>query len=291
MTVVAFLGTGTMGLPMARNLTAAGFNVRAWNRSAERAQPLTEHGAEVFEEPATAVDGADIVVTMLSQADAVLETASEFLEAVRADAIWLQMSTIGIEGTERCGDLADRAGVTFVDAPVLGTREPAEKGALVVLASGPERAHEACDPVFDAVGSRTLWLGEAGEGTRLKVVVNSWIVGVVAVLAETISVAEALSIDPQQFFDAVEGGPLDLPYARNKGSAMIERKFDDASFRLALSRKDTELVLDAASNAGLELPVLEAVLARLHRAEEAGHGDEDMAATYWATAPTGARDG
>jgi 3-hydroxyisobutyrate dehydrogenase len=287
MTAVAFLGTGTMGLPMARNLVAAGFGVRAWNRSAERAQPLTGEGADLFEDPASAVDGADVVVTMLSNAEAVLETASGFIDAVSADAIWIQMSTIGIEGTERCGKLAERAGITFVDAPVLGTREPAKKGALVILASGPERAHEACDPVFDAVGSRTLWLGEPGAGTRLKVVVNSWIVGVVGVLAETISVAEALSIDPQRFFEAVEDGPLDLPYARSKGSAMIERNFEDPSFRLALSRKDTELVLNAVSTAGLELPVLEAVLERLHRAEQAGHGDEDMAATYWATAPNG----
>jgi 3-hydroxyisobutyrate dehydrogenase len=283
MTSVAFLGTGTMGLPMARNLMAAGFGIRAWNRSADRARPLAEDGADVFEDPKQAVDGADIVVTMLSNADAVLDTASAFLDAVSEDAIWIQMSTIGIEGTERCGELAQRAGVAFVDAPVLGTREPAEKGALVILASGPERAHAACDPAFEAIGSRTLWLGEAGMGTRLKVVVNSWIVGVVAVLAETVSLAEALDIDPKQFFDAVDGGPLDLLYARNKGSAMIERKFEDASFRLALSRKDTELVLSAASNEGLELPVMQAVLARQRRAEEAGHGDEDMAATYWAT--------
>jgi 3-hydroxyisobutyrate dehydrogenase len=287
MTSVAFLGTGTMGLPMARNLMAAGFRIRAWNRSPQRARPLSADGADLFEDPAGAVDGADIIVTMLSNAEAVLNTASEILDAVPEDATWIQMSTIGIEGTERCGDLAERAGLTFVDAPVLGTREPAEKAALVILASGPERARPACDPVFDAVGSRALWLGEAGMGTRLKVVVNSWIVGVVAVLAETVSLAEVLNVDPERFFEAVEGGPLDLPYARNKGSAMIERRFEDASFRLALSRKDTELVLSAASKAGLELPMMEAVLARMHRAEEAGHGDEDMAATYWATAPDG----
>jgi 3-hydroxyisobutyrate dehydrogenase len=285
MTSVAFLGTGTMGLPMARNLMAAGFGIRAWNRSADRARALAEDGADVFEDHAQAVDGADIVVTMLSNADAVLDTASAFLDSVSDGATWIQMSTIGIEGTERCGELAQRAGVAFVDAPVLGTRQPAEKGALVILASGAERTHAVCDPVFEAIGSRTLWLGEVGMGTRLKVVVNSWIVGVVAVLAETVSLADALDIDPKQFFDAVDGGPLDLPYARNKGSAMIERKFEDASFRLALSRKDTELVLSAASKEGLELPVMQAVLGRQRRAEEGGHGDEDMAATYWATGP------
>jgi 3-hydroxyisobutyrate dehydrogenase len=287
MTSVAFLGTGTMGLPMARNLAQNGFAVRAWNRSPERAEPLREHGAEVFEDPREAAEGADIVVTMLSDAEAVLDMASRTLEGHSGGVLWIQMSTIGTEGTEQCQELAEQAGATFVDAPVLGTREPAEKGALVVLASGPDDVRERCDPLFETVGARTLWLGPPGAGTRLKVVVNSWIVGVVGVLAETISLAEAVDIDPQQFFSAVEGGPLDLPYAQLKGRAMIERRFDDPSFRLALSRKDAELVLDASSRHGLELPVMEAVLTRLRRAEAGGHGDEDMSATYWATSPSG----
>lgn len=287
MTSVAFLGTGTMGLPMARNLAQNGFAVRAWNRSPERAEPLREHGAEVFEDPREAAEGADIVVTMLSDAEAVLDTASRALEDHSNGALWIQMSTIGTEGTERCRALAEQAGATFVDAPVMGTREPAEKGALVVLASSPDDVRERCDPLFKVVGARTLWLGPAGAGTRLKIVVNSWIVGVVGVLAETISLAEVLDIDPQQFFNAVEGGPLDLPYAKLKGRAMIERRFDDPSFRLALSRKDAELVLEASAPQGLELPVMEAVLTRLQRAEEGGHGDEDMSATYWATSPSG----
>jgi 3-hydroxyisobutyrate dehydrogenase len=153
-----------------------------------------------------------------------------------------------------------------------------------VLASGPQEARSKTEPLFEAVGKRTLWLGEAGLGTRAKVVINNWIVGVVAVLAETIALAETLGVDPQTFFDAVEGGTLDLPYARMKGREMIEKQFDDPAFRLALSRKDADLVMDAAQSEGLELPVLAAVRERLRRAEADGHGDEDMAATYWATA-------
>jgi 3-hydroxyisobutyrate dehydrogenase len=298
MTKIAFLGTGTMGLPMAGNLLKAGFTVRAWNRSTERAQPLKERGAEIFEDPHEAADGCDLVVTMLSDADAVLETAERALEGLAETVIWLQMSTIGIEGIERCAELAERVGVLLVDAPVLGTREPAERGELVILASGPEdgalRGLEssagaellgALGAVFDALGSRTLWLGDAGAGTKCKVVINSWIVGVVGVLAETITLAEALGIDPRRFFDAVEGGALDLPYARMKGKEMIEKSFGSPAFRLALSRKDADLVLDAAQRGDLDVPVMRAVAERLHRAEEAGHGDDDMAATYWATAP------
>jgi 3-hydroxyisobutyrate dehydrogenase len=285
MTTVAFLGTGTMGLPMAHNLLSAGFQIRAWNRSREKAEPLRDAGAEVFDEPAEAARGADLIVTMVSDAVAVLDTAAAALDAVDDGPTWLQMSTIGLEGTDRCAEIAEHAGVALVDAPVLGTREPAQKGELIVLASGPDTQRDRCQPVFDAVGKRTLWLGEAGAGTRLKVVVNSWIVGVVGVLAETIALAQALDVDPQRFFDAVEGGPLDLPYARLKGTAMIERAFDDPAFRLALARKDADLVLAAASEHGLDLPIMEAVAQRMRAAAHDGHGDEDMSATYWASAP------
>lgn len=285
MTTVAFLGTGTMGLPMARNLLAAGFQIRAWNRTRERAEPLRDAGAEVFDEPGDAARGAELIVTMLSDAVAVIDTAAAALEAANESRLWLQMSTIGLEGTDRCAEIAENAGVALVDSPVLGTREPAQKGELIVLASGPENQHERCRPVFDAVGKRTVWLGEAGAGTRLKVAVNSWIVGVVGVLAETIALSQTLGVDPGRFFDAVEGGPLDLPYARLKGKAMIERTFDDPAFRLALARKDADLVLAAASAHGLDLRIMEAVAQRMRAAERDGHGDEDMAATYWAGVP------
>ena len=284
MAKVAFLGTGTMGLPMARNLARAGFGIRAWNRTLERARPLEEDGATVAADPREAAADSELLVTMLTDTVAVLDTASAAVSALAPGATWVQMSTIGIEGTELCERAAEEAQVKFVDAPVLGTREPAEKGELVILASGPEEVRTRVEPLFEAVGKRTLWLGEAGQGTRAKVVVNSWIVGVVGVLAETVNLAEALEVDPQVFFDAVEGGTLDLPYARIKGAQMVEKRFENPAFRLSLSRKDADLALDAAEAAELELPVLSALRERLRRAEADGHGDEDMAATYWATA-------
>lgn len=285
MTKIAFLGTGTMGMPMASNLSRAGFEVRAWNRSIERAKPLADDGAAVVEDAREAALGADLLITMLSDTDAVLVAAQPALEILDQDALWIQMSTIGVAGTERCAQLAGQRGIQLVDAPVLGTRQPAEEGKLVILASGPEGVRDLCEPVFDALGSRTLWLGEAGAGSRCKIVVNGWIVGVVGVLAETIALAETLEVDPQRFFDAVEGGALDLPYARMKGAQMIKRSFDDPMWRLALARKDAELILEAASAHGLELPIMEAVAGRLRRAERYGHADEDMAATFWATPP------
>jgi 3-hydroxyisobutyrate dehydrogenase len=285
MTDLAFFGTGVMGLPMARNLNQEGFAVHAFNRTADKARPLQAEGVQVYADAAQAAAGCPLMVTMLSDGDAVLDVAARALTATDGPDIWIQMSTIGVPATERCAALADDRGVTFVDAPVLGTRAPAEQGQLVILASGPEEARPAADPVFAAVGSRILWLGEAGAASRAKVVINSWVIGVVGVLAETISLAQALGVDPQTFFDATEGGALDLPYARLKGPPMIERDFGDVSFALSLARKDTELVLAAADEAGIELPIMRGALARLHAAEADGHGDEDMGATYWSSAP------
>jgi 3-hydroxyisobutyrate dehydrogenase len=285
MTTIAFLGTGTMGLPMARNLLRKGFDVRAWNRTSDRARPLEADGGTMCDDPRAAAEGADIVITMLSDAPTVLDVAAAALDGAPSSTLWLQMSTIGLEGMTRCLELAQTVGIACVDAPVLGTRQPAEDAKLVILASGPEDARERVEPIFDAVGQRTIWLGEAGAASRCKVVINSWIVGVVNVLAETIAAARALEVDPQRFFDALEGGALDLPYARMKGAAMMARDFDDASFRLALARKDADLVLAAASDADLDLPVMSAIADRMRRAEDDGHGDEDMAATYWVTDP------
>jgi 3-hydroxyisobutyrate dehydrogenase len=286
MTELAFLGTGTMGRPMARNLMkSGGFSLRVWNRSAERAGPLADEGAKVCADVREAAAGAELLVTMLSDGDAVLDVAEQALPKLGDHAIWIQTSTVGIDAVERCAELANRSGVRFVDAPVLGTRDPAEQAKLVILASGPEEVKDTVAPVFDAIGSRTLWLGDACAGSRAKVVINGWVIGVVGLLAEVITLAQGLDMDPQVFFEAIKGGPLDLPYAQVKGKTMIEQAFDDVSWRLALARKDGDLLLAAAADAGLQLPVMDAIVARMRTVETEGHGDEDMAATYWASAP------
>ncbi|MCW2966620.1 MAG: mmsB [Solirubrobacteraceae bacterium] len=282
---VAILGAGgTMGRGMAANIAQAGLRVRAWNRSREKAEPLTEDGAEVLDTPAEAADGADVVLTMLTDADAVLDVAEDALAEAGPDAVWLQMSTIGIDGTDRCAGVAEKYDVAFVDAPVLGTKQPAEKGELVVLASGPDDVRELVQPILDAVGKRTLWVGEAGKGSRLKLATNAWIVSLVEGAAETLALAEGLGLDPSLVLDAVSGGPLDLPYLQLKGKAMIDREFEP-SFRLALAAKDAGLVADAAAGAGLDLPMLAVVRRRFDEAA-AEHGDEDLAAVFLAAAPS-----
>jgi 3-hydroxyisobutyrate dehydrogenase len=281
MPTIAVLGTGVMGAPMARNLARARHEVRAWNRSPDKAAPLRDDGVDVRDDPAIA-SGADVVMTMLSDADAVLDVAE------RADLgegqVWWQASTIGLDGTERCAALAGKTGAILVDAPVLGTRQPAEEGKLVILASGPDDALDTCTPFFDAVAARTLRLGEAGAGTRLKLVVNSWVLAVTQATAESIALAEALGLDPNLISEAVDGGALDLPYFRMKAKLMLDREFPP-SFALALAAKDARLVVEAADRHGADLPAARAIAQRMTEATEAGHGEEDMAATYRLSQP------
>ena len=274
--IVAVLGTGTMGAPMASNLAEAGLDVRAWNRTTEKARAVD--GAQVCETPAEAADGADFVLTLLSDGDAVEETVREL---DFGGAAWLQMSTVGIEATERLMELAGDA--PFVDAPVVGTKQPAEKGELIVLASGPREARERAKPVFDAVSARVVELGDAGEGTRLKLVINSWLVILVEGLAETMAFSEAIGIDPERFLETIEGGPTGPAYAQLKGRMMMAREFDPA-FSLALARKDARLVLEAAERHGFDAALVELVARKMDEAIAAGHGDEDMAATFYASA-------
>ena len=285
---VAVLGAGgTMGSPMARNLAGAGLTVRAWNRTRDKATHLREAGVEVADTPAEAAAGADVVLTMLADADAVLgamDGDDGGLAGARGELVWLQMSTIGEAGTERCAALARARGVAFVDAPVLGTRQPAEDGALVVLASGPEEVRGRVQPLLDAVGGRTMWVGDAGRGTLLKLVTNTWIMAVVEGGAESVALAEALGLDPALLLEAVADGPLDLPYLRAKTAAIAKRDFTP-SFRLSLAAKDAGLVEEAVERRGLDLPLVGAIRARLDQGA-AEHGDEDIAATYRTSAPT-----
>jgi 3-hydroxyisobutyrate dehydrogenase len=277
--VVAFLGTGTMGAPMAQNVLAAGLPVRVWNRTAEKARALESAGATVAADPAAAVEGADVVVTMLDAVDAVRETIAAAAPGLSSDQVWVQASTVGVAGTQGLAELAEELGPRFVDAPVLGTLGPAKEGTLVVLASGPDDAIDVAQPVFDAVGSRTMRVGAAGAGTRLKLVANSWVLAVTAATAEAFALAQGLDLDPRLFVEAVSGGPLDLPYLHVKGQAMLDDEYPTA-FSVRNALKDARLVGDAAGEVGVRNGIAAVAAEHLDRALQAGHGDDDMAALY-----------
>ena len=282
---VTVLGTGIMGAGMARNLIGAGLDVTVWNRSPDRVRPLADAGARIATDVAGAVAGADVVVTMLFDVDAVAQVMEEALPAMAPDAVWVQMSTVGLEGTERLAALAARHDVAFLDAPVLGTKAPAEQGTLTVLVGGPSALRGAVTPVFDAIGSKTLWIGEQpGDGHKLKLVANSWVGMVTAGTGQAIALAGALGLDPQLFLDVIAGGPLDLPYAQLKGKSMIADEFP-TSFAVSGVVKDLGLIAAAMRGAEVHDGVVEALAAAFRTADTAGHGDEDMAAVVHAFRP------
>jgi 3-hydroxyisobutyrate dehydrogenase len=280
---VAVLGTGIMGAAMARRASAAGLSVTAWSHPLADARRLEPDGVRIAETVGEAAAGADVVVTMAPDANAIAGFAEGFLSA---DVVWCQSATVGLDGGERLAELAADAGIQFVDAPVLGTKEPAERGELVVLASGLEAPLDRCAPFFEAIGRRTLRLGPAGVGTRLKLVVNNWIVGSVAVLAETLALADALGLSGDVFLDAIHGSGVDMGYAQAKGRMMVEGAYP-TSMPLAHAAKDARLAAEAARRHTLEHVVTRAAADLLERGVRGGCGGDDMAAAFRAAALRG----
>ena len=288
---IAVLGAGRMGAPIARNLLRARFEVSVWNRTPRRAQELVEAGARLAASPADAAGSAGVVLTMLADGDAVTHAMTGptgALSTLRPGAVWIQMATVGIEWTDRLAARAREHGVEFVDAPVSGSDGPARDAQLMVLASGSDAVRERVQPIFDAIGRRTLWLGPAGSGTQLKLVLNNWLASITEATAETLALTGALGLEQSLFLEAIAGGPLEAPYAATKGRAMLAREFTPG-FALHLALKDVRLALDAARDRGLELPLADALARRWELAMPA-HADDDLASVIdAATEPDRAR--
>jgi 3-hydroxyisobutyrate dehydrogenase len=280
---VALLGTGTMGSGMGRSILRAGLPLRAWNRTTSRAEALEPEGAQVALSPAEAVADAQVIVTMLADADAVTEAMTAAAPGLQDGQVWAQVSTVGLAGLDRLAGFAREHRLVFVDSPVLGTRQPAEQGALTVFAAGPDAARAPLQPVFDAIGRKTVWLGqEPGAASRLKLVVNSWVLAVTSAAAEAVALAQGLDLDPSLFLDAVSGGALDCAYLHAKAGAIMQDDFSP-NFSAQMAGKDARLIVEAADQAGIRMDVAAAVAERLRRTVELGHGEEDMAATYFAS--------
>ena len=276
---VAVLGTGIMGSAMARNLAGAGLRTTVWDRSPSATASLADAGAVVAASPQEAIRGTRLVITMLPTA-AVIESVifgDKVAEAFARDAVWAQMGTIGAAATSeiasRLGQL--RPGVMFVDAPVSGSKGPAEAGQLLILASGPREAEAIAAPAFSAIGRKTVWLGEAGQGSRMKLVVNAYMSTLIEGVAEALELASQLGIDDARLAEAIEGGPLDAPIADAKLHKMARGDFAP-EFPLEWALKDVDLAIAAARSD--TLPLLAALSRQWHAAVDAGHGREDVSA-------------
>jgi len=276
---VAVLGLGTMGGGMARRLLEKGFALGVWNRTPGAVAALTAAGATAHAHAGQAVASADIVLTMLPTADAVSEVMLRggVLDAVRPGATWAQMGTIGIEATERlAAEVARRRpDVTFVDAPVSGSREPARTGRLVILASGPDRAQAILEPVFAALGQRTVWLGPAGRGSRMKLVLNTLLAFEIEAVAEVDALASKLGVPYADLVQIVAGGPLASTVEMTK-LAKMEGGDHSADFSLEWALKDLDLALNAS---GVETtPVVMVIAERWRELVREGYGRLDVSA-------------
>lgn len=278
---VTVLGTGAMGAGMARSLLREGIEVTAWNRTAERSEPLADDGAFVALDPTAAVADADVVVAMLFDAAATLDVMATVLPAMKDGAVFVQCATVGLDGAARTASLAEEHGVAFLDCPVLGTKAPAEQGKLVMLASGDPALRDRVQSAFDAMGSKTIWVGaELGLGSKLKLVCNAWIGALAAAIGQSFALAKGLGLDQQLMLDAFDGSAAGSPYLQAKGTAIIESSYAP-QFSVDGVRKDTGLIRDAIASSGLSTVLVDGVLAAFDAASEAGHGDEDMAAVYF----------
>jgi 3-hydroxyisobutyrate dehydrogenase len=262
---VAMIGTGTMGTAMGLRRLGAGMVVDVWSRRADSTMPLVAAGATAYDEASDAVEQADVVITMLPNADITTDVMvdGQVLGSVPPTSTWVQMATIGAEATERlAGETRTRRpGVTFVDAPVSGSRVPAENGQLLILASGAPAAAPLLEPVFAVLGRATLWLGPAGAGSRLKLALNTWLAFQVEGAAEVAALAEHLEVPASGLLGALEGNPLASPYALSKLSKMFQHD-DHADFSIDLALKDLDL---ATSEAGAGVAPLAAAIAERWR--------------------------
>src|ERR1700761_7551745 len=282
---VSILGLGIMGAAMARSTARGGLKTTAWDRSPERASSFGLGNVQISQSARDAVPDADIVVTMVSNTDAVLSIMKEreVLTAMKAGAVWIQMSTIGVEGTERAWRLADtRPDIGFLDAPVSGSKAAAEQGKLVVLASGDQVCTGAtAQPFFDAIATQTHWLGEVGQGTRMKLLFNAWIAVLNEGVAEVYILGDALGIDLGRFASLVSGGPLVPAWAVAKLQKIKAGRAEEAEFPLRWAHKDVQLALAAAGEERARLPILNQIDATWAEAEP-GFGADDLSAIYLA---------
>lgn len=274
---VAVLGVGTMGHGMAASAVRAGIPVIVWDRHPEATRDLAERGAEVAPSAAEAAQRAGIVVTMVPDADAVISIARDqgMLAALAPGAIWVQMSTIGLGGINDVMAMVDheRPDVVLLDAPVSGSRDPAEQGQLIIFASGPEDARSRVTPLFDALGHRTIWVGAAGAGTRLKLVNNTWLAFAAEAVAASVALARQLGLATETVVDGLDGSPIVSAWQAAKLQRIAAGEFS-AQFALSLALKDVRLALGAAGEN--RLAVLACLADEWQQVVDHGLGGQDL---------------
>jgi len=289
---VTVLGAGTMGVGVVHSLLRAGLDVTVWNRTPERAEDLVKDGARAATSVSSAVADADAVISVLFDTDAVLKVLDEAGPSVQPAAIWVQSSTVGVDGTDEVLRRATALGLQLVEAMLLGTKQPAEEGKLVLLTAGDANLLDTVKPVFDAISQKQVRVGPTvGQGTALKLACNAWIASITAATAQSIALAQAQGLDPQLFLDAIEGTGPDSKYAHLKGKNMMEGDYAP-QFGVDGLRKDLDLIEAVADREGVDTTLLRALAGLYSAASDAGHAKDDIGSVYTVlTGSPGSTDG
>jgi len=275
MTVVAVLGAGALGSAMAERLAESGVRVRLWNRTAQKARDTAENSDNItaVDSAKAAVAGTDAVFTVLRDGAAVHSTVAPLIDDF-GHAVWIQVSTVGVESAAELRGLADAHGVAYLDAPVSGSTQPARAGSLIWLVAGADDVLERARPVLQFLGSSIQHVGTANEASALKLAVNAWLVATTVALSDVLGLCDELGLDHALFRDAVRGGSLAMPYALAKAELM-ERRDYTPGFTVELALKDIELAEQAT---GSSSALIADARDRLERTVKAGYGREDLGA-------------
>lgn len=278
---VAFLGTGTMGAPMAVKLAEAGFELRLYNRTRSKAEAVADTvGASVADTPAAGAKDADVVITMLAGVGPLLDTYrgdEGVLTTLRDDATCVDMGTTGPEGIAELAQLVEPTGAAVVDAPVSGSTDAAEAGQLTILAGGPAEAVAAVRPVLDAMGSAVYHVGDTGAGSVAKLAVNNIIFGLGNAVAESLVLAEQAGLDRAAVYEVFENSAVAAPMLSYRREAFLHPADTPPMFTLTLARKDLDLIVGLAEEVGAAVPQARANRQVVEDAVAAGYGDQDMA--------------
>ncbi|PLY04533.1 MAG: NAD(P)-dependent oxidoreductase [Desulfuromonas sp.] len=282
MTKYGFLGVGIMGRAMVANLLKAGYDVTVWNRSVEKCKPLLELGAHQGSDPATVVAACDVTFAMLADpvaAEVVVFGPQGVIKGMAPGKGYVDISTVDPATAVKIGLEITRVGGHFLEAPVSGSKKPAEDGTLVFLCGGDEDLYNDVHPLLEVMGKEIFYYGAAGRGARMKLVVNMVMGGMMTAFAEGLSLAEKAGLLPEEVLAVLDAGALANPMFRFKGPAMAEGRFETA-FPLKHMQKDMRLALQLGDEYRQALYVAASANATFLKAREAGWGNEDFSAVF-----------
>lgn len=279
---LAWIGTGHMGLPMARNLLKAGYPVHVYNRTADKAAPLQEDGAVLHSTPGEAAAEAEVVFIMLTKGDAVAEVLNGeqgILAQTRPGTLIINMSTISPGEARELAQQTQQAGAVYVDAPVSGSVAPAQQGQLVILAGGSAEAVQDAQPYFDILGKHTIHFGEVGAGSSAKLSINLMLGITVLGISEALVIGEQAGLKREQLIEMIGQSAVATPMLNAKKDMLLNEDFP-AAFMISLLSKDLGLLMDEARRDGIDLPLAAAADRTFAEAKENGKADMDMAAIW-----------